>query len=184
MLDYIENNIAPRMLYLLMASVFVLTALGSYLYVFKKPIKEYQQQQRSLAMLNAEQGDMQPLNAKLQQLQQELVGLRETLNGKGPDLPVNQMIAYVIGQLDLVASRHDVQLVSVKPGKTNDVFMFNELPFNVEITGSYFSLYEWLQDIEKELGPMVIKQFRIDNAGHAKARHMKLLLVSYRGGLS
>ncbi len=57
--------------------------------------------------------------------------------------------------------------------------MFEEVPFEVEIVGGYFSLYDWLRDVEAELGPMVVKQYRISSEERDLTR-MSLTMVSYR----
>ncbi len=182
MLNYIHNNVEPRMIIFLMVSIVLLTLTGSFMYVFKKPLKSYQQNHRMLELLQDEVTRGVPIDVEIAKVGQEIASLNRELHGSGPKLPVNQMIAYVIGKLDLIAGRHAVQLVSVKPDKSTRVFMFEEIPFHIEITGSYFSLFDWLHEVENELGPMIVKQFDIEAMQQEGVRRMKLVVVSYRAG--
>lgn len=182
MINYIQENVEPRILIFLMVSIIALTLTGSFLYLFKKPFKSYQQNHRMLELLEEEKTRGIPIDVEITKVSQTISDLSRELNGSGPKLPVNQMIAYVIGKLDLIASRHEVQLVSVKPDKSTKVFMFDEIPFHIEITGSYFSLFDWLHEVENELGPMIVKQFDIETLQKEGLRRMKLVVVSYRSG--
>ncbi len=182
MINYIQNNVEPRMLIFLMLSIIALTLTGSFVYVFKEPLKSYQQNHRMLELLQGEVTRGVPIDVEIAKVGKTIEELNLSLHGSGPKLPVNQMIAYVIGKLDLIARRHAVQLASVSPDKSTQVFMFEEIPFHVEITGSYFSLFDWLHDVENELGPMVVKQFDIEAMPKQGQRRMKLVVVSYRAG--
>jgi hypothetical protein len=54
------------------------------------------------------------------------------------------------------------------------------LPFAIEVSGNYFSLYDWLQEVEKELGPMVVKKIDIEPLSGGQEQFMRLNMVSYR----
>ena len=57
---------------------------------------------------------------------------------------------------------------------------FTEMPFDVEVTGRYFDLFAWLQDAERELRPMVVKQFQLIPHPQEKLLQMSLRVVSYQ----
>ncbi len=51
MFKTLQRQVKPRMLLLLMVSLILLTVTAAYLYMFKKPLKDFRQAQRSLTML-------------------------------------------------------------------------------------------------------------------------------------
>jgi len=179
MIDRFIQSTEPRMIVILLASILGLTLLASYLYVFKQPLATLQQKQQTLRLLEAEVKREMPLGQKIEELELQATDIKKLINASGQQLPQNQMIAYVIGQLDVIAANHRVQLVSVTPGKANKVFMFEELPFNIEIKGGYFDLYNWLKDVEAKLGPMVIKSFSMTADDKTGMRRLNTEIVSY-----
>ena len=179
MLDRLLQELDQRMVLALLVAIPCLTITASYLYLFKKPIARYAQSAETLQRLEQEAENDQPLSGDILQLQRDIERLNHRLSGNNPALATNEMVAYVIGRLDLIASDHAVQLVSVTPGKPTAVFMFEEIPFNIEVTGSYFSIFSRLHDIKVALGPMVVKQFELQR-GADNERRMRLVMVSYR----
>jgi Tfp pilus assembly protein PilO len=176
----LQEQVQPRMLAILLLSLLLLTAVAGYLYVLKKPMQQLNQSKQALQLLEREVDTGVSLESQIAIFEGVVKTLNLKLRGTGPELPVNQMIAFVIGQLDHIAAKHAVNLVSVKPATAGRIFTFRELPFNVELQGSYFSLFEWLYEVEKELGPIVIKQFEFTEVGNSKQRHLRLVIASYQ----
>ncbi len=168
------------MLLLLMASIFSLTLMAAYLYLFKQPVKEYLQLQQKLDLLKDEIHTGIPLSKQIESTEHSVLKLKKILYGDSPQLPVNQKIASVIGQLDAISAGQNVSLTSIKPGDVTQLFLFQELPFNIEINGSYFSLFNWLYQVEKDLGPIVVKEFDISPDNTTSNLSMKLTLASYQ----
>lgn len=174
----ILEEIEPRTILLVLIAVAALTVTAAYLYVFKAPVAEYLRLHRLTAAAGT-QTQRQQINAeRIQQLRDEVGRLHENLYGQAPRDSANEMVSYIIGQLDALASKHQVQLVGVKPGSVNQVLMFDELPFDVEVRGGYAHLFEWLRDAERALHPLVLKEFRIATGDNTL--NMTLRVVSYR----
>ena len=175
-------RIEPRTLRLALLGVLATLVLGGYFYGFKSELVEYDRLGRlhlqSEEELASRQGGAS--DARIETLQREVAELETRLYGKGLPQPPSQMVSHIIAQLDRLAVHHRVGLVSVKPGRRGEVLSFAEVPFDVEVTGSYFDLYAWLQDAESELRPMVVKQFRMSPGGRDRAVLMSLRVVSYR----
>ncbi len=176
----IQQQVQPRMLAILMVSLITMTLLSGYLYVLKAPIKAFTQTKQALDLLENEMQTGIPLENQITVFQQLIKELTLKLHGTSPTLPANQMIAFVIGQLDQIAEQHDIKLVSIQPEQTKSILTFTELPFRVELKGSYFNFYDWLYQIEQELGPIVIKQFEIKAANNSEQRHISLIIASYQ----
>ena len=181
MLELVEQ-IQPRMLLIATSSVVVLTLLSAYLYLFKDPLKEYSQlrQIRTQAILDVKSEQLGVDNQQMNRLEDDIEKLKERLYGKGSRLSPSQMVPYVIGELDRLTGPYRVQLVSVKPGSVSKVLMFDEVPFDIEVAGGYFDLCGWLQQVEAELRPMVVKQFQVSPTSAEKRLKMNLRVVSYR----
>ena len=57
------------------------------------------------------------------------------------------------------------------------------MPFSVEVSGDYFDLYAWLQDLGADLKFLAIRHFNIrpvDAAGETPVLKASLTIVSYR----
>ena len=112
-----------------------------------------------------------------------LEGLRHRLYGDMANLPVRQVEAYIIGRLQEVSWASGVELVSVEPAMGQQVQVFQELLFNVELVGNYHDLYQWLWDVRNELGYVVVKEYsltRHDDIDDEPALSARLSLASYR----
>ncbi len=180
MLEQILKHVPARVLPLIMLAVISLGLLASYTYQFKKPWKEYTEWKSTLGRLQQEQQNISPLDQDIQEIKERINSLNSELHGDGPSLPANQMVAYVIGKLDEIAEKYDVQLDGVRPGVSREVLMFNETPYHVEIKGSYVDLFAWLYEVESKLGPLIIKEYKIEPFSSGDSRRMQLTMVSYR----
>lgn len=180
MINSLLRNIQPRILLLLISAIVVLTICAAYIYLFKKPFETYHLQQQSKMNMLMTDKDVELLLEKVQLIENENNVFKAKIYGSAVSLPQNQMRAYVVEQLDAMAENHNVQLISVIPNKSNQVFMFEELPFNIEVRGKYTNLYNWLKEVELKLGTMVVNQFEISTIDDDDIRQMKLIMVSYQ----
>ena len=60
--------------------------------------------------------------------------------------------------------------------------MFQEILFNVQLSGDYFGLYKWLQDLREQIGFIVIKNIEIKHINESNAATpllMRLTIASY-----
>ncbi len=176
------QQVQPRMLILLLGSVVVLTATGAYLYLFKNDLKEMKELRRiysqSVKTVSIQEQALDEFD--LDQLRQQVIDLKSRLYGKRANMHPGQMVSSIIGELDVVATRNSVRLLGVTPGARAELLGFEEVPFDVEVKGRYFDLYNWLQDAERELRPMVVKQFHLIPSSPGDDVRMELRVVSYR----
>ena len=175
-------RLEPRTLRLALLGTLAVVLLGAYFYGFKGELKEFDQlgrlhlqSEEELASREGAAGEV-----RIAVLEEEIAALDARLYGKGLPQPPSQMVSHIIGQLDALAVRHRVDLMSVKPGPRGEVLSFAEVPFDVEIAGGYFDLFAWLQEAETELRPMVVKQFRMAPGARDAGIQMSLRVVSYR----
>jgi Tfp pilus assembly protein PilO len=152
----------------------------AWLYLFKKPVAEYRELMRTRASLQVAIRESANLPTQMQTLTQEVALLTRRVRGEGPLLPGDQMTGHIIQQLDRLAPRYGVELVSVRPGLERSAQMFQEVPFEIEVKGSYFGLFDWLRDAEEQLAPLVVTQFGISAGNPGEALDMRLKMASYR----
>jgi hypothetical protein len=175
------SRLELRQLWLLGGGVLaVLVALLS-MHAVKPQLKAWRAAVAAGAGLRATQEPA--LEPVLAQESETIAELGRRLHGEMADVPARELEAVVVGRLQSVSLRHDVELVSVRPGRGEEVEMFEELLFAVELSGSYSDLYAWIEDLRGELGFVVIRDFaiqRIDEDAGASALRANLTLASYR----
>ena len=177
-----QQRIQPRILALLLVSIITLTSAGAYLYLFKRDLKELNEMRqlhnRSLRVVSRHEQDAS--RYQVETLRKQITAMTFELYGKHARQHPGQMVSAIIGELDVVAASNRVKLVSVKPGVPGKVMIFEEIPFDVEVSGRYFDLYQWLLDAERQLRPMVVKRFHLLPPARGDIIRMQLRIVAYR----
>jgi Tfp pilus assembly protein PilO len=176
----LQKQVKPQMLATLLATLILLALLSGYLYVLKQPLKDFTQARNTLDLLENELQTGVPLGNQIGLFQQQITQLDQQLHGNKQKLPLNQMIVSVISQMDTIAASHHVKLISVEPGDVEKIYIFQELPFNVVVIGKYANLFDWLDQIGRDLGPIVIKNFELAAEPDSAMRRFTLTLVSYQ----
>ena len=160
MQEFLKNT-PPRTILLLMASLCLLLLAALVSYVVLPEYRHYRQSTASLRLLESVTAQGDTLESEMTELNARVESLNHRLHGDMVNLPQNQMESFIIGRLQGVSWRNHVELMSVTPGMGNSVQLFEEVLFNVRVSGDYFDLYQWLQDMREELGYVVVKQFNI-----------------------
>ena len=109
--------------------------------------------------------------------------LRRRLHGDMANLPPKEIEAYIIGRLQAISWRNRVELVGVEPNSGEMIESFREMLFTVRLAGDYFDLYNWLRDLGKELGFVVIKRYQmspVDRNEEVPRLSAELTIASYR----
>jgi Tfp pilus assembly protein PilO len=178
----LTRQLRPETLIGIAGTVVVVTAMAGHFWLLKPAIDRYGEldQERVLTalQLDQERGKVEP--AAMATISTEVDELRSQVIGGHANVPLPQMESFVIDALDRVSVRHDVKLESVTPGTVTQVVMFTELPYQVQVTGNYFSLFEWFRDVENELRPMVVKNFEMEKGRGSERIEMSLQIVAYR----
>jgi len=180
MIRKILNRTQPEFIYGAMLCALVFFVLGSYLYLFKDAWAEYALIKETRITLQETVDSGSQLSGAIFEGQRQVDALIKELHGESPGLPVNQMIAITIDRLDRISAHHDIQLVSVIPDTLKSIAAFEELPFSIEVIGTYQQLDGWLQEIETNLSPMVVKLYEIIPISGEELLTMHLEMVSYR----
>jgi Tfp pilus assembly protein PilO len=184
-MDKLIENLEPRAILLLMGATVLLTVAALFSYGIWPGVKDYRESSHSMTVLSRVVESSEVLETELSSLHGELESLEKQLHGDTAKLPENQLEAFIVGRLQSISWRNNMQLLGVKPGKGNKVHKFEEALFEVEISGDYFDLYNWLQDLGEDLGFVVVKHFKLrplDQNETSPRLNAKLTIVSYREG--
>ncbi len=133
---------------------------------------------KAVGVLEAANGATIDLDQQLEARHASIEELKFRLHGDMANLPLNQVESYVIGKLQKISWRNEVELVSVKPAAGQRVQIFNEVLFNVELIGEYDNIYRWLWGAKNELGFVVVKEYGMQRRDNVDANPRLLTTVS------
>mgnify|MGYP001821117661 FL=1 len=145
--------------------------------------KAYRSATKALVVLEDAQKNSADLEQQLQEREANIEELKYRLNGDMANLPLKQVESFVIGRLQKISWRNDVELISVKPASGQPVQTFSETLFNIELVGEYDKIYHWLCDAKNEQGFVVVKEYgmrRHDNVDDNPRLLTNISLASYR----
>ena len=146
-------------------------------------VKAYSAAVKAVAVLEDANANTVDLEQQLQDRYTSIEELKFRLHGDMANLPLKQVESYVIGRLQKISWRNDVDLVSVQPAAGQRVQIFNEVLFNIELIGEYDDIYRWLWDAKNELGFVVVKEYgmrRNDSVDENPRLKTTVSLASYR----
>ena len=168
---------------MLAGGLVVLLIAALFSYVVLPRIKVYQQSAESRNLLQDVAVQGQAVSQQLTALAAVVQALERELHGDAANLPVEQLESFVIGRLQVISWRNDVELISIEPSAGETIQSFRESLFRVELSGSYFDLYAWLRELNDELGFVVIKEYEmrpIENVAEDPDLLVNLSIASYR----
>ncbi|MGI9234051.1 MAG: hypothetical protein ACR2RD_10510 [Woeseiaceae bacterium] len=164
MLDELQN-IGPRERRLALLGIgLVATAIAVSLALLPG-VKTYLSAAKAVAVLEDANDNAEDLDQQLEERYANIEELKFRLHGDMANLPLKQVESYVIGKLQKISWRNDVDLVSVEPAAGQQVQTFNEVLFNIELIGEYDNIYRWLWDAKNELGFVVVKEYGMRRRG-------------------
>ncbi len=181
-LDEVLRDVEPRTLAGAAIAICAIGLLAAFLYGIRPAWSEYSslasRHARALeaARESAEAGSVEAIAS----LESEVETLRNDLYGGAASVPRSQIESFVVDSLDRLSGRHGVELRAITPDEPNAIWMFEELPYSVEVEGSYFAIHRWLYDVEEELRPMVVKQFQLAPTRDGETVVLDLRVVAYR----
>lgn len=183
-MDALLKQLEPRVARMLMAAVLLLSAAALGSYAIWPLLKEARETASTLTLLERVNRQGRAIDQEILAAEQRVVGLERQLHGDMADKTDHELEAFVLGRMQGISWRNNVELQSVKPAKGGKVLDFEEVKFEVRVSGQYFDLYSWIQDLNAELGFVVVKKFHLRAApGDAIEPQLTatFTVVSYRG---
>ncbi len=155
------QTIPTRQFYLLLGGIALLALVGFASLVTVPQFKRVQTAEKTRVAAPQPGNDSTTLGAQLAELDAEIVALAKRLHGDRATLPAREIEAFVVDRLQTNAWAHNVALQSIVPRAGDSVEQFEELIFELSLTGQYEDIYAWLRQLGDDLGFVVIKQLRM-----------------------
>lgn len=168
MLEELTKTLTPRLLLLVMLAITSLTLSSAWSVLFKPPIKHYRELNERFQTLQQEAANPDTTAMDIQQLRQQIADLNTRLSETGREVLKGTSSLNVMADLGNFAEQQQIQLLGITPGDPVKGNLYTEIPFQVELAGSYQHLFNWVHTLEHATMPLFIRQFSL--AGRAPRR--------------
>ena len=172
--------LTPRTVRLAMGGLLAFMLLEGWLLVVRQPLGEFMHLRNEHAALAQHASDPQRTAAEITSVEHEVAALAGQLAGAGSQLSPDRVIVGIVDRLAGIATRRHAALHGVRPAGIKRVLMFDEMAFDIQVGGAYRELLDWMQDVERELGPLVVTRFSIKRGATTDTLSMELRLAAYR----
>lgn len=175
-------RVPARQLNLALIGTLVIACALVWLLAVRTPLATLRVMQAERARLEAVAAatDTSGLRLQGERLAAEAAALSHDLDKVYMQRSADQMLVYLISEVDRAGTRHGVKLSGAMPGQARKVAIFDEIPFDVEARGSYQSLVDWMGEIERSLPALSIVRFEIRPADAPPQLAMKIRIAVYR----
>lgn len=177
-------RVPARQLNLALIGTLVIACALVWLLAVRTPLATLRVMQAESARLEAvavaAATDTDGLRLQGERLAAEAAALSHDLDKVYMQRSADQMLVYLISEVDRAGTRHGVKLSGAMPGQARKVAIFDEIPFDVEARGSYQSLVDWMGEIERSLPALSIVRFEIRPADAPPQLAMKIRIAVYR----
>ncbi len=180
----ILEKISVRNFNLAIFGIALITMTAVISYVLWPQLKSYQTSKTDLAELEKLVSSNSDIQYEISSLNNNIEQSKRKLQGDMAGLPDKEMEAYIIGVLQNISWDKEVNLVGVKPVKGREINIFQEILFQVKLSGDYFDLYDWFIELRNQLGFIVIKKLDLTpkrSSDDANQLMMDLTIASYKG---
>lgn len=177
MLEELTKTLNPRLMLMLLVAVAVVLVTSSYASLFKMPMKAYKSQQMKYESLILLPSDPTAGQKEIASLKNEISTLNQRLTKAGREIIKGTKPLSVIADLGRYAKQYEVQLLNVVPGKASNGETYTQVPFQVEVSGSYGQLFKWVYSLEHATTPLFVKRFTLKPGTNVDQRELKLQLA-------
>lgn len=178
------QRFSPRELLIACGLSWFLAAVAIGIYGVKPSFDTYAEHYAQRALLRNVASGTGNLAAEIVRLETATSRLQHSLYGALADVPKDQVEAFIVGELQRISWRHDINLIGLTPVEDEPVEDFEALRFDVKLRAGYFDLAEWFHRIQSELGFIAVRRFDITRAGlsddGAPLLNVDTSLVSFR----
>ena len=144
-----DPRLPPLVGFLLIAFL----CIEGWMFVLKKPYADYQRLSVSAQVLGQALNVRGGPSAEIDLLERENKRLADKLQGEvNLDRSGERVVVPLLEMLDQSARAAGLQLLSVHPGATRTVAGFDELSFDVVLTGAYLPVANWVLNLNEKLG--------------------------------
>jgi Tfp pilus assembly protein PilO len=177
MLDYLSGYSRDSFFKLMTLSLLVVVA-AAVSYVIWPQSKTYFSAVADYKSLQSVLSGEQNHEAEIAIAMANVRRLRQELHGDMANLPEQQLEAHIMGQLQELSWLHNIELSGVRPRPGRKIDRFNEVLFEVNLSGGYFDIFNMLIDMDQRLGFVVIENFRINpQAGKGQQQYLSVSMT-------
>lgn len=172
-----------RQVYLLVGGVCLLLAAAGASFVVMPAVNDFRGATKEWSGLPPLPADSAMLQSMLSEREEAVATRTKALHGDMANLPLREVESYVVERLQGIAWNHDVELQGVRPASGETINAFREVLFKLDIEGHYADLFAWLKELRKELGFIVIKEYRMSRKssdGDEPVLLVQMTMASYR----
>ena len=183
--DWIRKAAAlpARQLHLVGAGLLLVVAAALWFYALRAPLTALRAVRAEQAQLALGAGDPRLLAAQLAVLDTDSKALAKRLGASPSPSPTQapaQAQVRLIGALGTLAREHGVDLHGVTPAPDDMALSFVRLGFDVDASGPYAALVDWIGAIERAQPTLSVAGFEM-HAGDAPGQvSMKIRIASYQ----
>ncbi len=182
-LDSALKQIDSRSLALAAGGAALLVLAALVLYLVKPEVNRYLAAKDTLALLERSPQRGQDVGTQTSQIRQQIEALEQEIHGDTAQLPAKELESHIIESLQNISWRNQVQLTSLVPRQGNRIDMFQELIFDIELSGLYMDFFKWASELHEQLGFVVISKFNISPIGAQDENtrvQIKLTMTAYK----
>lgn len=172
-------GVPTRTVLLAMAAVLLLVILEGWLLLLRTPWAEYQRIRQNDPIGSAATA-ASTAAAHIRQLERELQDLDQRVKTVSTEMTTDRLVLMLVDRLSNLARMHAVNLGGVRVGSTRHVFKFEEVSFDIQVSGRYQSLVDLLREMDQGLKPVSVGRFSIGQADATGKLNMEVRLVAYR----
>ncbi|GHA15286.1 type 4a pilus biogenesis protein PilO [Oceanisphaera arctica] len=172
-----------RTLLLTLAGGGLLLLVALVTYLLLPELKRYGVARDTLMLHQGSLPEGQQLGSQLDQLRTEVETLRRTIHGDMAQRPAKQLGSHIIESLQNLSWKNRMQLTSLVPRTGSRIDVFQELIFDIELSGSYMDFYRWNRELNDQLGFVVISAFDmrpVRTQNDDTRIDIKLTIVAYK----
>lgn len=179
----LSDHVEPRSLRLLLAGSLMLLIAALAVYLIKPKYLAWQMLVSSNESLDKAIAYGPELEAQIEGRYQRMADLEARLFGTAGAVSAQKVESHIVGALQEISWQNSVTLEGVKPLPSKKIMIFDEIPFEVTLRADYFSLFAWLQEVNRQLGFIVVDQFEIAAGRRSRTDpnlEMTLRMANYR----
>jgi Tfp pilus assembly protein PilO len=168
-----------RQLRLIMGGLLAVMAAVVWTLLLRQPVATLRLQAAERARLELVERNPAAQQKELAALERASQQMIARLAPPAARASTQQFQSALIGELDLAAARHGVRLAGATPGQVRTVARMREVPFDLEASGSYQALLEWMAEIERSQANLAILRFELRPADTTGLLAMKIRVSAY-----
>ena len=168
-----------KVLLLLVICIAAFVVLEAWLLAFRQPVaalSQLQAENTKLSLLSLQGTD---LTGHINRLSGEIEKLSEQLFGQKTPVSAQQRTLQLVSTLDRLASAGKVEIASIKPAITTVGNDFQRIELQVEASGDYLLLAQWIQELQLVTPPVIFDRIQIKTQSAGGDPQLQMRLLSF-----